>query len=80
MIKVSWTLCTAHTTRPDKHGRVVLVPCEKCILVQWRTLVKSLFTRFQKNTDNGHVTCLSGWVVLEQHVYVYLAKLDFREE
>ena len=41
-----------YTTRPDKHGRVFLVPCKKwliqCTLQCTRTLYKSLFTNTRK--------------------------------
>ena len=44
-----------YTTWPDKHGRVVLVPCKKW-LVQYMLLYtcsldESLFSSYQKNTD-----------------------------
>ena len=37
-----------NTGWPVIHGRVFLAPCEKCTLVQWRTLDKYLYTRYKK--------------------------------
>ena len=53
----------AYTTRPDKHGRVFLAPCKKCLgqctLLYTRTLEKSLLqgTRNRRSCITGHPVC-----------------------